>query len=132
VSIVLPVQRRSAKATGGATGGRPSDLRAGASLGQALPNPTTAFGDYVRALAEELEAFDRPVAYLHGDTHLFRIDKPLHSAKSGRLFENFTRVETFGWPDTHWVRTVVDPSDPALFKFSAEIVPDNVVNHRAK
>jgi hypothetical protein len=100
--------------------------------GQALPSPTTPFGDYVRVLAEELETFDRPVAYLHGDTHLFRIDKPLYSAKTGRLFENFTRVETFGWPDTHWVRAIVDPSDRALFKFSAEIVPDNVVNRRAK
>jgi hypothetical protein len=99
--------------------------------GQALPNPTTAFGDYVRALAEELETFDRPVAYLHGDTHLFRIDKPLYSGKTGRLFENFTRVETFGWPDTHWVKVTVDPSAPALFKFSAEIVPENIVS-RAK
>jgi hypothetical protein len=69
---------------------------------------------------------------VHGDTHLFRIDKPLYSAKTGRLFENFTRVETFGWPDTHWERVIVDASHPALFKFSAEIVPDNIVNRRTK
>ena len=98
--------------------------------GQALPNPTTAFGDYIETLAEELETFDKPVAYLHGDTHLFRIDKPLYSKKTNRVFENFTRVETFGWPDTHWVRVTVDPADPQLFRFKAEIVPENVVNRR--
>jgi hypothetical protein len=90
------------------------------------------FGRTPEMDAEHLETFDRPVAYLHGDTHLFRIDKPLYSAKTGRLFENFTRVETFGWPDTHWERVIVDASHPALFKFSAEIVPDNIVNRRTK
>ena len=79
---------------------------------------------------EELEAFDKPVAFLHGDTHLFRIDKPLYSKKTNRLFENFTRIETFGWPDTHWVRISVDPADPQLFRFKPEIVPENVVNRR--
>lgn len=98
--------------------------------GQTLPNPATAYGDYIQALAEELEGFDKPVAYLHGDTHLFRIDKPLYSKKTGRLFENFTRVETFGWPDTHWVRISIDPGDPQLFRFKAEIVRENVVNRR--
>jgi hypothetical protein len=98
--------------------------------GQALPNPTTAFGDYIQTLADELESFDKPVAILPGDTHLFRIDKPLYSKETNRLFENFTRVETFGWPDSHWVRITVDPADPQLFRFKAEIVPENVVNRR--
>ena len=77
-----------------------------------------------------MESFDKPVAILHGDTHLFRIDKPLYSKETNRLFENFTRVETFGWPDSHWVRITVDPADPQLFRFKAEIVPENVVNRR--
>ena len=70
----------------------------------------------------------KPVAYLHGDTHIFRVDKPLFSAKTGRIFENFTRVETFGWPDSHWVRVTVDPADPQLFRFNPEIVPENSVS----
>ena len=98
---------------------------------QPVPSRPLAFGDYVQTLAEELESYDRPVAFLHGDTHLFRIDKPLYSKKTDRLFENFTRVETFGWPDSHWVRITVDPADPQLFRFKAEIVPENVVNRRA-
>lgn len=98
--------------------------------GQPVPSRPTAFGDYLQTLSEELENYDKPVAYLHGDTHLFRIDKPLYSRKTNRLFENFTRVETFGWPDSHWVRISVDPGDPQLFRFKAEIVPGNVVNRR--
>ena len=99
--------------------------------GQPVPSRPLAFGDYVQTLSEELESYDKPVAFLHGDTHLFRIDKPLYSKKTNRLFENFTRVETFGWPDSHWVRISVDPADPQLFRFKAEIVPENVVNRRA-
>jgi hypothetical protein len=98
--------------------------------GQPLPSRPLAFGDYIQTLSEELESYDKPVAFLHGDTHLFRIDKPLYSKKTNRLFENFTRVETFGWPDSHWIRVSVDPADPQLFRFKPEIVPENVVNRR--
>ncbi len=94
------------------------------------PKPESAFDDYIAALQDELEAYDKPVAYLHGDTHLFRIDKPLYSRKTNRLFENFTRVETFGWPDTHWVLVSVDPASPQLFRFEAKMVPENVVNRK--
>jgi hypothetical protein len=86
----------------------------------------TAFEDYIHALADELESYDKPVAFLHGDTHWFRIDQPLYSEKVQRPFENFTRVETFGDPDTHWVRVTVDPTDPQLFSFNPEIVSENV------
>jgi hypothetical protein len=89
------------------------------------PVPNNAFGDYIVALAGELESYDKPVAYLHGDTHLHRIDKPLYSKKSNRLFVNFTRVETFGDPNTHWVRVTVDPADPQVFTFRGEIIPEN-------
>ncbi len=94
----------------------------------ASPATPLGFDDYLRTLAEEMETYGKPVAYLHGDTHLFRIDKPLYSRKTNRAFENFTRVETFGWPNSHWVRITVDPADPQLFRFKAEIVRENVVN----
>ena len=35
--------------------------------------------------------------------------KPLSGAKSQRRIENFTRVETFGNPDAHWLRVTADP-----------------------
>lgn len=100
--------------------------------GSPPPIPPNAFADYISALAEELETYDKPVAYLHGDTHLHRIDKPLYSQRTTRMFENFTRVETFGNPDTHWVRVTVDPADAQLFSFRGEIVPENVVSRGAR
>jgi hypothetical protein len=105
----------------------------GPFVGRAAPPPVpqSAFEEYVSALGEQLESYDKPVAYLHGDTHLMRMDKPLYSKKTKRLFENFTRMETFGWPDTHWVRITVDPADPALFRFDPQIVPENIANRRA-
>jgi hypothetical protein len=101
-------------------------------LGINPPNPPvpTAFEDCVAALAEEMESYDKPVAFLHGDTHLFRIDQPLYSAKTKRPFENFTRVETFGSPNSHWVLVTIDPADPGLFRFQPQIVPENVANRR--
>jgi hypothetical protein len=91
------------------------------------PSP---FDDYINALAEEMESYDKPVAFLHGDTHRFRIDHSLYSTKTNRRFENFIRVETYGSPDIHWVKVTVDPADPQLFRFDPQIVPVNVVNHR--
>lgn len=51
---------------------------------------------------------------VYGDSHTCRIDKPKISEQ--RLL-NFTRVETFGSPDAHWVRASVDTRDPEVFTF---------------
>ena len=87
---------------------------------------------FLKALAEEVENFDRPITFIHGDTHLFRISKPLLSQKTKRFFGKFTRVESFGGPDSHWVRVIVDPKDPQLFSYRQEIIPENVGTRRKK
>jgi hypothetical protein len=46
-------------------------------------------------LAIAARTHDTPVAAVHGDSHHFRIDKPLLDSQ-GRRLENFTWVETFG------------------------------------
>jgi hypothetical protein len=99
-----------------------------ASSAPAQSSPALAFDDDLCALSSELETCGKPVAYLHGDTPTFRIDKPLCSRKTNRAFQNFTRVETFGWQDSHWVRITGDPADPQPFRFRAEVVPGNTVN----
>jgi predicted phosphodiesterase len=86
----------------------------------------TGYDEYIKVLAEEMESYTHPAVFLHGDTHRFRVDQPLFSAKDNRRFENFTRVETFGSPDTHWIRVTVDPTDPQVFSFKAQIIPENV------
>jgi len=92
----------------------------------------TAYDDFIRVLESEMLRFPRPVLLVHGDSHIFRIDKPLLSSNTGRIIENFTRVETFGTPDVHWVRVIADLNDPNIFTFRPEIVEKNVVNHMAK
>jgi hypothetical protein len=98
--------------------------------GPEQPQPSP-FDDYISALADEMESYDKPVAFLHGDFHRFRMDHPLFSKKTNRRFENFIRVETYGSPDIHWVKVTVDPANPRLFRFEPQIVPENVANHRA-
>ena len=93
-------------------------------------NRETGFDEFLEVLEEETLAFGKPVVYVHGDTHTFRIDKPLVGSTSRRAIENFTRVETFGYPDTHWIRAIVDSGDPNVFSFSQEIVKENIVQHR--
>jgi len=44
--------------------------------------------------------------------------------------EHFTRVETFGTPDSHWIRATIDPADPGVFRFDPMLVPANLIDHR--
>jgi hypothetical protein len=77
------------------------------------------------ALVAESDAYGRPVVLAVGDTHIFRVDKPLYRADSS-LVENFTRVEVFGFPEVHWVRVTVDPREREVFSFHQELVPTNM------
>ncbi len=92
----------------------------------------TGFNDFIDALENETVAFPGQVVLVHGDTHYFRIDKPLVSSVSGHRLENFTRVETFGQPDHHWVHVTVDDADPNVFTFRQRIVQRNLVDHMAQ
>ena len=88
------------------------------------------YRDYLRALRDEVIAFAKPVAYVHGDSHYFRIDKPFLDTQ-GRRLENFTRVETFGDNqangnnDVHWLRVLVDATSREVFFYQPQIVPAN-------
>lgn len=88
------------------------------------------YRDYLLALREQVVAFRRPVAYVHGDSHYMRIDKPFLDAR-GRRLENFTRVETFGDNaqngnnDVHWLQVTVDPRSREVFSWQPMTVPAN-------
>ncbi len=94
--------------------------------------PKTGYDDFLSALEAETLAFNGPVVMVHGDSHIFRIDQPLVNSTTGRVIENFTRLETFGTPDVHWVRVIVDLNDPNVFTFKPEIVKKNLVDHSIK
>ncbi len=85
-------------------------------------NPS-GFTEFKAALEDEVRSFGKPVVLVHGDSHTFRIDKPKIS--DSRLL-NFTRVETFGSPDVHWVRASVDARDEEVFSFEPEIIEENL------
>ena len=72
----------------------------------------TGFRSYLEALRAEVQDWSRPVIYVHGDTHTFRVD---HPTVLGTTLPNFTRVEVYGPSDEHWVRIDYDPTRPDLF-----------------
>jgi hypothetical protein len=88
------------------------------------PRSWDAFQDYANALGAQTAGFPGQVALVHGDSHYFKVDKPLNNATGGVL-ANFTRVETFGARNTHWVSARIDPNDPNLFVFEPRIVTVN-------
>jgi hypothetical protein len=85
------------------------------------------FEEFLAALEAETLKFAKPVVLAHGDTHYFRVDKPLprpdpDGNRRPRIV-NFTRVENFGSPDVSWVRGIVEPHEPNLFSFKPELLP---------
>jgi len=90
------------------------------------------FQDFLLALRDEVIAFRRPVAYVHGDSHYPRVDKPFLDAQ-GRRLENFTRVETFGdnagngTNDVNWLKVTVNPRSREVFSYQPMVVPANRV-----
>jgi hypothetical protein len=88
------------------------------------PRSWDAFPDYVNALRAETLAFHGQVALVHGDSHYFKMDKPI-DGPSGGVLANFTRVETFGARNTHWVSATINPANPNLFEFEPRLVAAN-------
>jgi hypothetical protein len=109
--------------------GTRAPLRDPKTLAETDGNPD-GFQSFLVALRDEVVAFQRPVAYVHGDSHYFRVDKPFLNTVGQRL-ENFTRVETFGDNaqngnnDVNWVKVTVDPKSREVFSYQAMIVPAN-------
>jgi hypothetical protein len=114
-----------------ASDGTRAPLRDARTLAQSDGQPD-GFQDYLVALRDEVIAFRKPVAYVHGDSHYHRVDKPLLDSQ-GRRIENFTRVETFGdnqangTNDVHWLKVTVDARSREVFAYQPQIVPANRV-----
>lgn len=59
----------------------------------------------------------RPLLLIHGDTHTYRVDKPLVDPATGERFEHVTRLESHGSPWLGWTRVDVLPSLAEPFRF---------------
>lgn len=80
---------------------------------------------FLDALTAATKAFEGQVLLVHGDTHFFKLDKPLVNAT--RMLPNFTRLQTFGSPNVHWVKVTVDAATRNVFMVEPMIVPGNAL-----
>ena len=109
--------------------GTRSPLRDPKTLAETDGQPD-GFQQLLLALRDQVIAFRKSVAWVHGDSHYFRVDKPLLDSR-GRRLENFTRVETFGDNqangnnDVQWLKVLVDARSREVFSYQPQIVPAN-------
>jgi hypothetical protein len=97
----------------------------------ANPSGFTETRNTVEALST---SFKKPVLFVHGDTHYFRVDKPLGNGPRDKRtppLENFTRLEGFGQPSHHWVQITIEPDDPSVFTIRERIVRENILDRGA-
>jgi len=115
-----------------ATDGTRAPTRDPKTLAQTDAGPD-GYKSLLTTLRDETVAFGKPVVAVHGDSHYFRVDKPLLDA-AGRRVQNFTRVETFGDHqennnnDVQWLRVDVDTRSRGVFSFQPQIIPSNAAS----
>lgn len=80
----------------------------------------SGYRNFMGELAKETANYKGQVLFVHGDTHFFKMDKPLHAP--GKMLTNFTRLETFGSPSLHWVKVTVDLKSANVFQVQPVIV----------
>jgi hypothetical protein len=66
--------------------------------------PRRAFAGLLETLAAETRNFGGEVLLVNGDSHRYRVNRPLRDPASGAPLGNFLRVMVFGSPSLRWVR----------------------------
>jgi len=79
------------------------------------PDGFAGFRNALRDLALRL---GKPVLFVNGHTHFYKLDQPIADPATGRPLQNFTRVVVFGSPQTRWIRAGIAPALPQLFQLS--------------
>lgn len=87
------------------------------------PGEANGFAEFIGALRALALDYRRPILFVHGDTHNYRVDRPLTDPATGKRIENFTRVIVFGSPQLRWIRATIDPDRPALFSVEPADLP---------
>lgn len=80
----------------------------------------SGYRHFMSQLVAQTQAFNGEVLFVHGDTHFFKLDKPL--LQPGQTLTNFTRLQTFGSPSLHWVKVKVNPASENLFQIEPVMV----------
>jgi predicted phosphodiesterase len=79
---------------------------------------TDGFAEFRDALRGLTLRFGKPILFVNGDTHLYKLDQPIADPATGEPIRNFTRVVVFGSPQTRWIRAGIDPASPQVFQLS--------------
>jgi hypothetical protein len=78
-------------------------------------DPADGYTGWRYALRAHVSTLGKPVLYVHGDGHRYRVDQPLRDLLTHDRIATFTRVEVFGSPVVGWVRVSVDPDAASPF-----------------
>jgi len=70
------------------------------------PDGLAGFRVALLALARRLE---KPILFVHGDSHRYQLNQPLRDPATGVVLRNFTRLEVWGAPWVRWVRGALRP-----------------------
>lgn len=83
------------------------------------------FNSFIKELQILVTNYDKPVLLINGDSHEFKVDKPLYENKeTKKTVLNFTRLQVFGEADMHLVKVTVNPKNPTLFEIQQFWVPE--------
>ena len=96
------------------------DLPETEDLDESQAPTVSGYRNFISSVVAETEQFPGQVLLVHGDTHFFKVDKPLYSPT--KLLANLTRLQTFGSPLIHWVRVTVEPKNANVFTIEPVIV----------
>jgi hypothetical protein len=84
------------------------------------------FVTFLKELQKLVEDYKRPVLLINGDSHEFKVDKPLYiNPETKETILNFTRMQVFGEAEMHAVKVDVNPKNPTLFEIHQFWVPEN-------
>lgn len=101
----------------------PFELSDGGYQDAFLPSldANNGYSDFFHTLVDETHNFDGQVLLVHGDSHYYKVDKPMFE-DTGRLTANFTRVQVFGSKDNDWVELTVDPETENVFTLAPVVL----------
>lgn len=85
----------------------------------AAGQPRRGFAGLLEALTAGTRNFDGEVLLVNGDSHRYRVDRPLRDPATNTPLGNFLRVMVFGSPSMRWVRIRVS-EEAGRVRFSAE------------
>lgn len=75
------------------------------------PGPDSGYAHWLAALADELMRWEKPVLLIQGDTHVYRVDRPMRS-RDGKPLDNVLRVVVPGERAADAVMIEVDERRP--------------------